>query len=109
MLASVTEVFAVYPIKSRNAAEQEATQCSTVIFLPRKFANDSSFGKPKVYTPRDCASQSLQPLKFTVDEGLCCWITSGWQSSDPVGWKAAKFALPHARVLRFTLRRRDNA
>jgi len=26
MLASVAEVFAVYPMKSRNAAEQEATQ-----------------------------------------------------------------------------------
>jgi hypothetical protein len=52
MLAPVTEVFAVYPIKSRNAAEQEATQCSTVIFLPRKFANDSSFEEAEgLYTP----------------------------------------------------------
>jgi hypothetical protein len=47
MLASVAEVFAVYPIKSRNAAEKEAAQDSTVIFLAPESANDSSSGNPE--------------------------------------------------------------
>jgi len=55
-------VFAVYPIKSRNAAEQEATQDSTVIFLAPEFANDSSSGNPeRLYTLGLCES------KLTLD------------------------------------------
>src|ERR1700738_1653893 len=62
MLASVAEAFVVYPIKSRNAAEQEATQDSTVIFLVPEFANDSSCGNPeRLYTRRLCES------KLTLD------------------------------------------
>ena len=58
MLAFVADVFAAYLTKSKNAAEQETTQGSTVIFLPPGFADDSSFGSSEcLYTQGLCASK----------------------------------------------------
>jgi hypothetical protein len=60
----------VYPIKSKNAAEQEATQDSTVIFLAPEFADDSSSGNPERLYTQDRASQelTLDHFRLTIRE-----------------------------------------
>src|SRR5438874_1524043 len=59
MLSCVVDTFEVCPIKSRNAAEQEAIQDSAVIFLPLEAANDSSFANLEcLYTP---ATRRVKP------------------------------------------------